>query len=213
MGQLTVGVVIGASLLGSTDPATDEITVTVAELATLQSLRWAVFAVGVGVAIKAIGSTRAFLGPFVPTDVVLGLTVGVATQLVGVSALYWVLELVIGEQDVDGEAQALFDLADGPLSTAVLIAVVALGAPLFEELLYRGVLQRALVDRLGTWPGLVVAAVVFAAVHFQVVQFPGLLLIGFILGLLVVRTGRLGPAIWAHVGFNATTVVVLLAQS
>jgi hypothetical protein len=27
-----------------------------------------------------------------------------------------------------------------------------------------------------------------------------------------VRTGRLGPAIWAHVAFNLTAVVGLLAQ-
>ena len=31
-----------------------------------------------------------------------------------------------------------------------------------------------------------------------------------VLSLLVHRSGRLGPAIWAHVGFNATTVVALL---
>ena len=31
------------------------------------------------------------------------------------------------------------------------------------------------------------------------------------LSVLAHRTGRLGPSIWAHVGFNATTVVALVA--
>ena len=34
---------------------------------------------------------------------------------------------------------------------------------------------------------------------------------GLVLSVLAHRTGRLGPSIWAHVGFNATTVVALVA--
>ena len=33
-----------------------------------------------------------------------------------------------------------------------------------------------------------------------------------VFALLAVRTGRLGPAIWAHVGFNAVAVGSLLAS-
>jgi phosphatidylglycerol:prolipoprotein diacylglycerol transferase len=38
-----------------------------------------------------------------------------------------------------------------------------------------------------------------------------LFVFGLVVGYLVQRTGRLGPAWWTHVGFNATTVVVLVA--
>ena len=51
----------------------------------------------------------------------------------------------------------------------------------------------------------------FAASHFQPLQFAGLLAFGLVLGLVAHRTGRLGMAICAHIGFNMTTVVVLLA--
>jgi membrane protease YdiL (CAAX protease family) len=34
-------------------------------------------------------------------------------------------------------------------------------------------------------------------------------LVGVLFAFLVVRTGRLGPAIWAHVAFNTITVVAL----
>ena len=42
-------------------------------------------------------------------------------------------------------------------------------------------------------------------------QFPGLFAFGVVAAVLTQRTGRLGTAIWAHVGFNLTTVVLLLS--
>jgi len=38
------------------------------------------------------------------------------------------------------------------------------------------------------------------------------LFFGVLLAVLTQRTGRLGTAIWAHVGFNATTIVFLLSS-
>ena len=56
------------------------------------------------------------------------------------------------------------------------------------------------------------SSAVFAAVHFQALQFAGLFVFGLVAALLTVRSGRLGPAIWAHIGFNLTTVTVLRSQ-
>jgi membrane protease YdiL (CAAX protease family) len=57
----------------------------------------------------------------------------------------------------------------------------------------------------------VLSSFVFAAVHFQVYDFPALFGFAVVLGVLTVRTGRLGPAIAAHVFFNTAAVVTLLA--
>ena len=53
----------------------------------------------------------------------------------------------------------------------------------------------------------------FGAVHLQLLQFPALTLIGLVLGWLTLRYGRLGPAIWAHIAFNAVATVMLLAEA
>lgn len=66
--------------------------------------------------------------------------------------------------------------------------------------------------RLGVAAAVVASSAIFAASHFQVLQFPGLFAIGVIVALAFERTGRLATAIWIHVGFNATTVVVLLGD-
>lgn len=146
-----------------------------------------------------------------PLDVPVGLAAGAACQLLAVPALYWVLFRVIGEQDVSAEARRLTDRATDPLGVVLLFLIVAVGAPVAEELFFRGLTQRAFRKRGLRWGWAVVAtAVVFAASHLQPLQFPALVLAGVVFGVLAERTGRLGPAIWAHVGFNGVAAVVLL---
>ena len=48
-----------------------------------------------------------------------------------------------------------------------------------------------------------------AAMHLEALQFLGLFVFGLVAGVLAHRTGRLGPSVAAHVGFNVTTVVTL----
>ena len=57
---------------------------------------------------------------------------------------------------------------------------------------------------------LVVVAVIFAAVHFRPVEFPGLFVFGLILGYAALRARRLGPAITIHIGFNLTGLLLVL---
>ena len=64
---------------------------------------------------------------------------------------------------------------------------------------------------LPIWPAMVITSVLFGISHFQALQLPALAAFGLVLSILAHRTGRLGRSIWAHVGFNATTVVLLLA--
>ncbi len=57
----------------------------------------------------------------------------------------------------------------------------------------------------------IVSSLVFGAVHLQPLQFPALVAVGVVFALLALRTGRLGPSIFAHIGFNAVAVGSLLA--
>jgi uncharacterized protein len=162
---------------------------------------------------KGNGLVRDLGWRFRGADVHQGLLLGVGLQLLAVPAIFLVLQLMLGELDVSGPAQELTDLATTPLDVVLLVLVVAVGAPVVEELFFRGLLLRALERRWGSKAAIAVSSLVFAVVHFQVVQFPALLMFGLVAGWLTVRSGRLGPAIWAHVGFNAVTVVVLLVVS
>lgn len=141
-------------------------------------------------------------------DPLVGLPLGVLAQVVVVPLVYVPIFWIIGERDVSDEARELLGRGNG-LSMVALVLVVGIGAPIVEEVFFRGLFQRSAVNRLGRVGGVILVAVAFAATHLQPLQFPGLLVAGLLFGILADRFGRLGPPIWAHIGFNLTTVVVL----
>lgn len=143
-------------------------------------------------------------------DVPIGLAVGVACQLILVPLVYLALRPLLGVKDVSAAARELTDRATDPLSIVLVFLIVGIGAPIAEEIYFRGMAQRIFGRRLGPWTAILAAAAFFAATHLQPLQFPALLLFGVILGFMAWKSGRLGPAIWAHVGFNLVAAIGLL---
>ena len=94
----------------------------------------------------------------------------------------------------------------GPGRVVLLYILLAAGAPLVEELFFRGLLLRGLLARLPGIPSVLVSAVLFAVAHFELLQFAGLAAFGAVLGLLSWRSGRLGPGVVAHATFNAAAL-------
>ena len=89
---------------------------------------------------------------------------------------------------------------------AALLAVAVIPA-LCEETLFRGLIQGALKRRLGG-AGILIAALIFAALHFRWEAFPALLAVGLVLGLTYDRLGYWASAL-LHGLYNA--VVLLLS--
>ncbi|MGH9150568.1 MAG: lysostaphin resistance A-like protein, partial [Acidimicrobiales bacterium] len=149
-----------------------------------------------------------------PVDLVVGAVAGAVASRVLVALVYLPLERCCPDlvDRVDDEARELVDLAQGP-GLLLLAVLTVVGAPLVEEIFFRGVLQVALVRRLGAVAGVGVASVAFALVHFQALQFPALVLFGVVAGTLAHRAGRLGPAVVTHVAFNGIAVAALLIDS
>lgn len=147
-------------------------------------------------------------------DVVVGSVVGVLSQLVLLPLLYLPLLQLLDRDagDVEQVARNLTDRATDPIGVVLLVLIVGLGAPVAEEVFYRGLVFRSLEKRFGTWPGIVVSGVVFGASHLEWLTLPGLALFGGILAYLTHRTQRLAPAVAAHVAFNMVTVVVLVTS-
>jgi membrane protease YdiL (CAAX protease family) len=148
-----------------------------------------------------------------PIDVPVGIVVGVVMQWVVIPVVYWPLLKVLGERraELERPARELVESVHGAGPIVMLFLLTCVGAPLAEELLYRGVLQRG-AGRTNALVGVAVAAFVFGVAHLQPLQFVGLALFGGASGLLVWRTGRLGPGMVAHVAFNASTVIPLLVR-
>jgi membrane protease YdiL (CAAX protease family) len=141
-----------------------------------------------------------------------GLAIGVLSQLVLVRSVYWPLERIwpdtFNRTRVERNARDLYDRAHGGWLVG-LFAIVVVGAPLVEELVYRGLLQRAAVRRINDGLAVVAVAAFFALIHFRWVEYPGLFVFGLVLGTCALLTGRLGMGIFAHLAFNATGLLLV----
>ncbi|MFN8050819.1 MAG: CPBP family intramembrane glutamic endopeptidase [Acidimicrobiales bacterium] len=146
-----------------------------------------------------------------PLDVPLGIAVGVAMQLVVIPVVYWPILRALGSstRELEQAARDLADSAHGAGGATLFVLMACVFAPCAEELLYRGVLQRSR-DWSSAVIGIVVTSLLFGLLHLEPLQFVGLALFGAASGVLVWRTGRLGPGIVAHIAFNAATVIPLL---
>jgi len=146
-------------------------------------------------------------------DVWVGLLCGFVGQLLIGIVLLPLYELFgIDEDEVGQTAEELADRADDPLGVVMLFLVVVIGAAIFEEVFYRGLWMRAIANRFGKVAGVVLSAALFGLMHFQAVDTFALAGFGLIAAALATRYGRLGPAIWAHVAFNLTALISLLAN-
>ena len=83
----------------------------------------------------------------------------------------------------------------------------ALITPFLEELLHRGVVFGRLRRRMDMWTAVIVSAFVFAVLHFNIVQFIYAFLLGIVFALFVEKTGRLFPAVIAHIVANGIAVI------
>lgn len=143
-------------------------------------------------------------------DVPVGIVVGVLTQLAGNLVLKPVLWFTsYTNEDIERPARELADKAHGA-GVVLLVLIVAIAAPIVEEIFFRGLVLRSLERRMSTGWAVVATGAIFAATHFEPLQFPALFLFGLVAGVLVARTGRLGPAVWAHLAFNGLAVFSLL---
>lgn len=220
MGEVALGfllaqalAVLGSALVFSAAGWTTSSQVPMWATAVLQVPLWGGYLGAVYLAGRKGGGVIADFGLSArAVDVPVGLVVGVAVQLVVVPLLYLPILRLTGtdSSDLSAPARALADKATGPVGWLLLVVVVVVGAPVVEELFFRGLFLRSLQKcGLPDWAAIVICAAVFAAVHFQPLQFVGLFTIGLVLSAMAVRTGRLGLSIFTHMGFNATSVALL----
>ena len=87
---------------------------------------------------------------------------------------------------------------------------IALGAPIVEEIFFRGLFYSALRKRglHDAWV-ILITAVTFAALHFEPVRLPILLAMGLVTGVLRWRTRALGAPIVAHVMVNTPGAILV----
>lgn len=101
--------------------------------------------------------------------------------------------------------------AQTPAQIAQLFAAAALSPAVAEELLFRGLLLTALLQKLGRVDAAMVCGALFAATHLSVEQFFQFAILGIACSGAAVATGSVLPAVILHASFNATALVTAFA--
>lgn len=119
------------------------------------------------------------------------------------------LEHVFGvEVDMQGVAQLIAESHTWVRIGLILISTVA--APLYEELVFRGVLFPYLIRRIGFVPAVLMVSVLFGGMHFHLPTLFPLFLLSIVLCFAYWRTGTLWISIGLHALFNSVSIAVLL---
>ena len=128
--------------------------------------------------------------------------------LLATQASSWVLELLTGkETELQKVAQVMTEGSPWLRIAYALVAIVV--APLFEEIMFRGLLFPYLVKRNGLVGGTAMVSLIFAAMHFHLPSFIPLALLSVGLCLAYWRTGSLWVSIGMHALFNTVSILSL----
>lgn len=145
----------------------------------------------------------------VPFGQALGKSIGVFVSYLILLAIY--NQLVDLAPDDAAEKLGADAGTLGMLAFAILVAVIA---PIAEEIFYRGMVFRALVNGVGVWLAAIISGVLFGAVHIDSVDSERLLqvvplgLLGIFFAILYAWSGTLFAPIALHATNNSLAVAV-----
>lgn len=158
------------------------------------------------------GGRPAWLGLGTNRQLAEGFAAGVA-----LSVLYLALASTLYPPSADVEPGPLQSLAlSADWRQVVWVAFALLVAPPLEELLFRGVLFSGFAASWGVPAAAAISSTVFVLLHYTEVAgyVPAMAAIATLALVTVrirLRTGKIGPAIAAHFGYNFTIVAQALA--
>ena len=148
-------------------------------------------------------------------SVAVGMPLGIACQFIATNIVSWpfskLFPKTFSSEEISRRATELTDSAPG-YWIIVLVLVVVIGAPVVEEIVYRGAVHTHLQRTAGTATAFFGTAVIFAAIHMSLIEFPGLFAFALVLGYARLRSGTIGLSIVTHMAFNAAGLVLVLVK-
>jgi len=130
----------------------------------------------------------------------------VAAVLIG-SSMWYVTLLLVTWVNPPGSARGLQEIVEQTPLVPTFIALTVFPA-LGEELVFRGVLTRALAPRFGEVRTILISAAVFALYHLMPAQMLSTFVLGLALAFLTLRARSIVPAFIIHFINNAIAIVL-----
>jgi uncharacterized protein len=99
------------------------------------------------------------------------------------------------------------------LSLRILtIFFAAVLTPIFEELVFRGLLQNYMRNlNYGPWQSIFMASIIFSVLH-PLMHLPAIMVLSVCMGYAYEKSGSLLRPIFIHIFFNASTIALALLR-
>ena len=136
--------------------------------------------------------------------------VSLGIAIAGFFAGFNIVQLIVfGLTDIMKFFPSYEEVSDMLSSGTVLIQVIAIGfsAPIVEEIVFRGILLNRM-KWLPVWAAVLIQALLFGFVHFNLFQSLYAFLAGIMLGLVYVKYKSLVFVIIGHVSYNLSSVLL-----
>jgi membrane protease YdiL (CAAX protease family) len=150
-------------------------------------------------------------------DIALGIGVGLGS-IIAIGIVISAVASMFGT-DPGTNTDRILDSAGSDTGRYILVAFASFGAPVVEELYFRGLALRAFERRLGPALGIVMSTLVFAVLHYQsgtagetVSLLAGIFVLGAIFAAVVRWRGTLVVSMTAHMTLNLTSSIAFLAS-
>jgi len=101
----------------------------------------------------------------------------------------------------------VIDVLRGPRQLVLGLLLLAVLAPLVEELIFRGLIYGWIAGRWGTIPAFFLSSLAFAAAHWEPAHVVLVLPLGLLFGWLRRRTDSLLPSLFAHIFNNGFALI------
>ncbi|GEM_PF-213894 len=88
--------------------------------------------------------------------------------------------------------------------------LLAVAAPLLEEILFRGIILRFLLKKMSPWKAIMISALAFGIFHLNIWQFTGAFIMGIFFGFLFWKTGSLFYPVLFHFINNALAYLLVM---
>jgi membrane protease YdiL (CAAX protease family) len=159
--------------------------------------------------VRLFGFTRVSLGR------VLGIALGLLLAAFPLTALCTdIMVRLLGDE---AKTQEILDFFVDSAKHSQWLTVVgtalaaSVAAPILEEFVFRGYIYSVLRRYLGIGPGMLLSALLFGAIHGNVMAFPALCVLAMCLTLAYETTGSLAVPMTMHAVFNLVNLAINLA--
>lgn len=117
-----------------------------------------------------------------------------------------ILESVFSQSE-QAYQETIQSLIKSPVTSLVQVCIIA---PVIEEILMRGFVLGGLKNTYGIVVALLLSSMLFALLHFNMVQTLSAFVCGMILGLLYLQTNAILCCIIAHCGYNFISYITMI---